>query len=147
MKARDLITEKLNEAKSILPEAEEYDPEDRPGGPPEPPEPLGGWQGAASPPRGMRRPMRPGGPGGPGGPPGMLSPRERDAFKAIVMYELLNMAGRDQYYLNLVKTAISGKDPDPGQIQHLLDEAGRISDLLDENQRALLDKLSRMPQK
>jgi hypothetical protein len=142
MKAKDLITEKLNEAKAMLPEAE--------GGPED--EPTEGFRGPEGfdpgdrPPRrapgpGMRRPMRP---GGPGGPPGLLSPRERDAFKAIVMYELLNMAGRDQYYLNLVKTAISGKDPDPGQIQHLLDEAGRISDLLDENQRALLDKLSRM---
>ncbi len=76
----------------------------------------------------------------------MLNPRERDAFKGIIMFELLNMIGRDQYYLSLIKTALSGKDPDPGQIRHVLDEAGRIADLLDENQRALLDKFSRMPQ-
>jgi hypothetical protein len=141
LNSKDLITGKLNEAKAMLEaEDEEFT---APGAEMSDPMKMGPG-GPRMRQSGPGRPMRP---GGPGGPPGMFNPRERDAFKAIVMYELLNMAGRDQYYLNLVKTAISGKDPDTGQIQHLLDEAGRISDLLDENQRALLDKLSRMPQK
>ena len=85
-----------------------------------------------------------GGPGGPGG--GMLNRQERDALKGLVMYELLNLLGRDHYYIGLVKMALSGQDPDPGQIKHFLDEARNFADMLGENEKALLDKLSQMPQ-
>lgn len=76
----------------------------------------------------------------------MFNRQERDALKAIVMWELLTMTGRDTFYKTLVETVLGNKDLEPAQIRHLLDEAGKFADLLSPEQRAVLDKLASLPQ-
>ncbi len=99
----------------------------------------------------MRRPMRPGEEGdafGMGGEPeGMLSRKERQFFKDLVLLDMLQAMGGDAFYATLVKTAIDGGDPDPSQIRHFLDEAGQFADKMSPGVNELMGKLASLPQK
>lgn len=85
---------------------------------------------------------RPGRAGGPPEPAGRFSHQERDALKNILIADMLNNMNRDPFYTELAQAIMAGKDPEPGQIQHFLDEGPRFYDLLPgDAEKALLDKL------
>ncbi len=102
--------------------------------------------------RPMRRPMRRQEPGmapgderdfdgRPGGAPrGMFSPQEVSILKDLTMLMLMATGGSSTDK-PLVDALISGKDPSKNDLQHLLDEVGRLPNL-DERQKGLLTKIA-----
>jgi hypothetical protein len=107
-------------------------PGDMPGGRPDPRRRFPG---------GMRRPGGPGGPeGGPGG--AAFSGRDYSLMKDIALCELVQ-AQRGDYYKKLVNTLISGQEPEPGQLQHFIDEAHNFPEL-GEQHKMLLAKIQQV---
>ena len=121
--------------------------DDEMGGPPQrPPGPGGGPRPPRpGPDRGRHRTFsgQPGHPdAGEGGEVG-LSPREKAAFKDIILLDLAAaFAGGDPFYTELVQCAVEGREPDKNQIRHLMDEAGKFAKQLGPEHNELMNKLA-----
>ena len=75
-------------------------------------------------------PRMPGGPGHPGSmrPRGPFSPQEMTALKEVLLLIATEVSGND-FDGAIARKLIGGGVPDSGELQHILDEAGRIKDL------------------
>jgi hypothetical protein len=132
MKAKNLITG-LSEA--------EGDEQSMTG----PPPPAGTTSGPRN------RPMRPRGdrptPFDPSGarPPRMLSGPETSILKDVLLLINTELTGND-FDGAIVRKLMANQDLDPGELQHILDEAGRIREL-PEQHKALLQKVYEITQR
>ena len=82
---------------------------------------------------------RPGNPEGVEGPPGFFAPRELNQLKDIVILTLAGlMHSEEDTRIGLALAA--GKELDPGQLQHILDEASRVKGLPDSH-KPILQKI------
>jgi hypothetical protein len=133
MKARDLIQNNLTEAEGD--------------------EAFGGTPPGTT--SGQERPMRRPGPGGPPnmrrmmqrpgrpeemeGPQGFFNSREQNQLKDIVILTLANLMGSEED-TRIGQALAAGKELDPGQLQHILDEASRVKGLPDSH-KPILQKI------
>jgi hypothetical protein len=135
MNAKDLIRGRLHEA-----EGEELfggTPPGSTGGPsrPMPNRPLRRPGGPMGGPPSLRRMM-----GGPGeeGAPGFFNPRETNQLKDILIFTLASML-HSENDLRIAQALMAGQELDPGQLQHVLDEASRLK--LPESHKPVLQKI------
>jgi hypothetical protein len=110
-----------------------------------PPAPGSGQPRRPMPPGQRRDPRAMGGPGGPPEEEGMLTRQERVAMKDLVLLDLLNMTGSDPFFVALVNMAVKGTDPDPAQIRHFMDEAGKFAKSMTPQVVELMNKLAAAP--
>jgi len=140
MNAKDLILKRVNEAAPRPPR--------RPPGPPAPgggggdsrdllmgvggmPDDMPGGGGSGEEGASYSSdPRMPGGPGHPGSmrPRGPFSPQEMTALKEVLLLIATEVSGND-FDGAIARKLIGGGVPDSGELQHILDEAGRIKDL------------------
>ena len=83
---------------------------------------------------------RPGemGMGGEEGPPGFFNPKETSQLKDIVIFMLASLM-RSQADLSIAQALMAGKELEPNQLQHVLDEASRLK--LPESHTPILQKI------
>ena len=72
------------------------------------------------------------------GPRGMFNPREVSQLKDIIILMLAEIMQSD-LDKGIAENLMAGKDPDPGQLQHILDEARRLK--LPESHTGILQKI------
>lgn len=129
MNAKDLIQQRVTEAEPNAPGLPPRRPLRRPGGPPNPHDLMMGL--------GDMPPDEPGDMGEPGGPgprPGSMRPRgpfsptEMSMLKDVLLLIATEVMGND-FDGAIARKLMSGAVPEPGELQHILDEAGRIKDL------------------